>query len=239
MTDETLDWRVQGSAVAAACRQWLPGLIGVYVHGSAALGGMTDRSDLDVLVISESAAGVDDLARSLLAEVTSPRPLELSVVASAAAVQPRRPWPFLLHVNTAEERIVVDDGTGDPDLIAHYAVTRAAGIGLSGPEPADVIGRIERNQLLMYLRDEMRWGLEHGDQRYAVLNACRAVAYAQTGQLLSKLGGATWWTDTHGARGLVEQARAAQVAGIDQGPATDGARAFVNACISELTAQSQ
>ncbi|MFC6704563.1 aminoglycoside adenylyltransferase domain-containing protein [Flexivirga alba] len=227
-------WQDQGAAVVSACRRLLPGLVGVYVHGSAALGGMTNSSDLDVLVITETGEGVAGLGRALLADVGSPRPLELSVVARSAAIQPQWPWPYLLHVNSAEHRANTDSGDGDPDLIAHYAVTRAAGIALTGPEPAEVIGPVDRGQLLDHLGDELRWGLDHSDQRYAVLNACRASAYAATGRLLSKLDGAAWWVANRGASQLVERAREAQAAGVDLGPAGSAATAFVNDRITEL-----
>ncbi len=234
MAHELRNWRDQGAAVVTTCRRLLPGLIGVYVHGSAALGGVTNSSDLDVLVITETDEGVLGLGPALLADAASPRPLELSVVARSAAIQPQWPWPYLVHVNSAEQRATRDNGDGDPDLIAHYAVTRAAGICLTGPEPAEVIGPVDRGQLLDYLCDELRWGLDHADQRYAVLNACRASAYAATARLLSKLDGASWWFANHGASQLVAQARDAQAAGVDLGPGGCAARAFVHDRITEL-----
>lgn len=233
MSEDT-DWAVQGAAVRDACQRHLPGLVGVCVHGSAALGGVTAASDLDVLVVTDTAAGLAELGRSLLETASFPRPLELSVVASAAAIQPQAPWPYLLHVNSADDRVTADDGAGDPDLIAHYAVARQSGLSLLGPEPANVIGPVDREELLEFFAGELQWGLEHADQRYAVLNACRAVAYAATGELLSKVDGATWWLRTRGQDLLAERAREAQADGVDLGAASPAAREFVDACVAEL-----
>ncbi|WP_446665813.1 aminoglycoside adenylyltransferase domain-containing protein [Flexivirga sp. B27] len=237
MTDVD-DWHAQGDAVVAACRHHLSDLVGIYVHGSATLGGMTPRSDLDILVVAEPAVGVSALGQALLGAASHPRALELSVVASAAAIQPKQPWPYLLHVNSAEQRVNTIGGAGDPDLIAHYAVTRQSGIALWGPDPEAVFGPVHRAQLLRYLAGELEWGLRHADQRYAVLNACRAVAYAETGRLLSKVDGADWWTRAHGRSSLVDSARRAQQQGTDLGTPDAGAHSFVNYCVAIVQAAS-
>src|SRR5919202_1336179 len=45
---ERHEWTEQAERVAELCERWLPRLVGVYVHGSAALGGFGPASDLDV-----------------------------------------------------------------------------------------------------------------------------------------------------------------------------------------------
>lgn len=228
------EWRPLAEQVSVTCQQVLPGVIGVYVHGSAAMGGMTDRSDLDVLVVTADAAGVDQLGGALLALTNQGRPLELSVVTAEAAYTPAAPWPFLVHVNSSADEVVFDDGAGDADLVAHYAITRARGVTILGPPPATVIGAISRVQFIGYLVSELEWGLRCADQRYAVLNACRAVGFASTGRLLSKVEGAQWWIQNRGASPLVAECLLAQQSGHDLGPCTDVARRFVAECSAEL-----
>lgn len=233
MSAPLASWQAQARNVSASCERFLPSLIGVYVHGSAALGGFNEGSDLDILVVADSGRGAAGLGRSLL-DAGALHDLELSVVSTAAAQHPQEPWPFLLHVTGAEQRAQPDAGAGDPDLIAHYAVTRAAGIALRGPEPARVIGSVDREQLLRYLADELQWGLDRGDERYAVLNACRAVAYLGTGRLLSKIDGARWWLEARGPEDIVTRARESQATAVDLGPVSTRARAFVTDRIEEL-----
>lgn len=140
----------------------------------------------------------------------------------------------MLHINSGQNRVQLGTRGGDPDLLAHYAVAREAGIALIGPDPKDVIGLTDSRQLLHYLCSELQWGVDHADQRYAVLNACRACAYASTGRLMSKIDGAIWWTRLRGPNEVVTQARDAQAMGVDLGFSTPAARSFVMDRIAEL-----
>jgi len=162
----------------------------VYVHGSAALGGwLAHVSDLDILVVTHGAATrgllvsfgeeISGLARSGPASG-----IELSVIKRELARDPRAPWNFLLHVAVpcdplSSPRVVFDDGAGDPDLLMHIAVTRAAGVAVRGPDPADLFGDPARHSVLAYLASELEWALGQASETYAVLNACRALAYLE------------------------------------------------------------
>jgi streptomycin 3"-adenylyltransferase len=221
------EWAAQADCVARVCGTWVADLVGVYVHGSAALGGFGPASDLDVLVVANGEADWPGLGAELLGDCGRPRALELSVVAAHAALHAAPPWLYHLHVNSGESRFGLGAGRGDPDLVAHYAVTRAAGVAITGPPPDAVFGAISRKELLDYLRDELQWGVGNGDQRYAVLNTCRSVAYARSGRLLSKVDGGAWWLEEHGEQPIVDEALTAQREGRDLGPSTPEARVFV------------
>jgi hypothetical protein len=179
-------------------------LVAVYLHGSAVLGGwVRGRSDVDVLVVAADdtsdttadvmAGAIVDVAAQCAGEGPAPA-LETSIVTTAAARDPRPPWPYLRHVATdpvRSERVVQPDaGAGDRDLLMHYAVCRAAGYPAFGPAPSDLIGAVARADILAYLADELSWGLAHGPERYAVLNACRARLYLTDGAIVSKVAGA-------------------------------------------------
>lgn len=106
------------------------------------------------------------------------------------------PWRFVLHIKTSVElksvRVVRGlESSGDPDLLMHYVTCRAAGWAVHGPEPAVLIGPVDRPIVLNYLADELEWGLHHGSQAYAVLNACRALVYLRDWQIVSKIAGGT------------------------------------------------
>lgn len=133
--------------------------------------------------------------RGAVATVT--RGLELSVVTRQSALQPCWPAPrFELHVTTAPEDSKVVDGhgrPGDPDLVLHYAICRAAGLLVGGdPRPREVFGSVPRRIVLERLVDELAWAVEHAPSEYVVLNACRAWRYAQEGDLVSKVDGGRW-----------------------------------------------
>ncbi len=221
-------WMAQARAVSAQCVEAGPGLLGVYVHGSAALGGFTPASDLDMLVVSDADTDWAGFGRDLLRSPAT-FPIELSVIPVTVAARARAPWTYRVHV-AAPATVSIDRGDGDPDLIAHCAVTRQSGIAVVGPRAREVFGRVERAELLEYFDTELAWGLEHGDERYAVLNACRAAAYARDGVLRSKIAGGRWWVAHIGGARVVEAAMRAQERGIELGPASPEARAFVESC---------
>ena len=171
-----------------------------YLHGSAVLGGWSpERSDVDMLFVTDDGVGdpeVTAVAATLAArEPGCPgRGLECSVVTAGQAARPRPPWPFLLHVahDPAEDRARIvggGDRPGDPDLLMHYTVCRAAGWPVRGPAPAELIGSVPRPVILGYLAGELRWGIEHACEAYAVLNACRAQVYLADGRVVSKVAG--------------------------------------------------
>jgi predicted nucleotidyltransferase len=178
-------------------------LVGAYLHGSAALGGwVPGASDLDVIFVAEpdppekaleaiAAATIDVTPAALATGV------ELSVISRDLALSPRAPWPFLLHVATSttpgvESRVLRDNGSGDPDLLMHVAVARAAGLALYGPAPVTMFGAIQRTDVLTYLVGELRWASSQAPEKYAVLNACRALAYLETDAIVSKTDGGEW-----------------------------------------------
>ncbi len=99
------------------------------------------------------------------------------------------------------------ESAGDPDLIMHYAVCRAAGITLLGPPPLDSIGPVDRAIVLGYLADELGWGLANAPECYAVLNACRALAFLGDGRIVSKVAGGVAAVESGAAPGeLVRRA---------------------------------
>jgi streptomycin 3"-adenylyltransferase len=229
-------WRPQAALVAAFFEETLGSAAsGVLVHGSAALGGWTSSSDLDMLITSEV---LDQdwlvIGRRLLNELSTGPSVELSVVSAAAAARPEPPWPFLLHVNQAEGRAVADDGRGDPDLVMHYLATRDSGLAITGQPVDAAVGVVPRTLVLRQMRDELTWAMEQADQRYAVLNACRALAYSRDGCVLSKIDGGVWALGHGFDAAIVESALAAQLEGSELGRLTRAARLFVERCRAEL-----
>jgi Domain of unknown function (DUF4111) len=171
-----------------------------YLHGSAVLGGwVPERSDVDMLFVTDNGVpGQQVTAAAAVLAAREPacpgRGLECSVVTVGQAAHPQAPWPFLLHVahdpGAGQARIVGGgERPGDPDLLMHYAVCRAAGWPVHGPGPGELIGSVPRPVILGYLAGELRWGIEHATEAYAVLNACRAQVFLADGRIVSKVAG--------------------------------------------------
>lgn len=187
--------------VDGALRAMLPGtVVGTYLHGSGAFGDFVPGwSDVDLLFVIEDdppPRSAEEIARQLaVAAVPCPGVgMEASVVTRAQAQADDGSWRFVVHLATAPAGRKTVSGVGhpgDPDLLMHFAVACAAGIAISGPPPSTVLRAPSRQAVLGYLVDELDDALE-GPCAYAVLNACRAWRYVDTGDLVSKITGGTW-----------------------------------------------
>ncbi|HEY8045087.1 MAG TPA: aminoglycoside adenylyltransferase domain-containing protein [Streptosporangiaceae bacterium] len=221
-------------------------LAGVYLHGSAVLGGFdARRSDVDVLVVCDGP--MTSVQQSAVAGALSGqrlpcpgRGLELSIVTLQVAQHPVAEPAFELHLATAPEDTKVIDGHrrgGDPDLVLHFAVCRSAG-RLAGPglPAAEAFGPVADDLVLAQLATELRWGAEHATGEYAVLNACRAWRFAVDGALVSKIDGGRWALGRVPGpdRGLIKIAldsqRSIPAAGLDRG----AVRQFVRQVLARL-----
>jgi streptomycin 3"-adenylyltransferase len=195
--------RNYASAVAAVAGTVLGSqLTGAYLHGSAVLGGFdVRRSDVDLLLVCDRRLAARDrtaLVSALTNEALScpATGLELSVVQRTVTAHPTPRPPFELHINAAQGAATVVDGKtalGDPDLVLHFAVCRAAGRPI-GPSAAveEVFGVVPRDLVLGQLLRELAWAGDEAPGEYAVLNACRAWLFADEGRLVSKVAGGEW-----------------------------------------------
>lgn len=124
----------------------------------------------------------------------------------------------------------------------HYAVCRAAGQPVVGPPPRELIGIVPRPAILGYLAAELSWGLAHGTEAYAVLNACRALVFRTDGEILSKVaGGQAALARGLGDRAVLERALDQQRGIMPPQPIRSDAAAFVQsaaATMREAGAQS-
>jgi predicted nucleotidyltransferase len=188
------------------------GLVGVYLHGSLAMGGFhLGRSDVDVLAVcAEPLSGERSIALGeALAAIPLPSgtDLELSLVTEAALRTPSDVPSFEVHVSTHEKPFVVDghDRPGDEDLVIHFAVARARGRPLTGPDPGELFPEPDRASLIRAFLSDIKWAREHGaagweghdmpefaSMAYQVLNGARCLRYLETGDLGSKVEGAAW-----------------------------------------------
>jgi streptomycin 3"-adenylyltransferase len=222
--------------------------VSTYVHGSLALGGFNPVvSDVDMLIIVDNTPPLDTATLEqfggVLIGMPSPgRELELSVVASAAARAPSPPWPFLLHVTTSATNLKVIVGhhhSGDPDLLIHYTVVRAAGITVSGQPPLEQIGPVDRSLVLGYLADELAWAQTHAGETYGVLNAARAVSFLDDGVIVSKIDGGQRQLAAGGPADLLRRALDVQAGRADDRKPTDAAVQFMRSVRARLVAAAQ
>jgi Domain of unknown function (DUF4111) len=215
-----------------ALQEVVDGLIATYLHGSAALGGFVPgRSDIDVLVV----CGDRPIGRNRLTTAVQTlqsmiggcpgRGVELSMVARRHVRDPGAPWPFVLPVS-----ICAGEGEAagrDPDLLMHYVACRAAGIALRGPAATELIGSVAPADVLAYLRAELAWALEQAPEAYGVLNACRALAYPDRDEVLSKIAGARYTLEPGAPQQLISGPLAMQRGDQPDHPPSQEAQRFI------------
>lgn len=157
-------------------------LVGVYVHGSLAFGCHGPRSDVDVVAVSRRPT--TDAERAQLASLVDP-PLELHLLVETDIEPWSHPLPFDFHEGRRGH---------DHDLAAHLTVTRAVGLTLVGPAPADLFPPVPAADYADAVRRDADWALERRRQEplYVVLTLPRAWATLATGDVHSKPSAAEW-----------------------------------------------
>lgn len=184
-------------------------LLGVYLHGSLAMGCFNpQRGDIDLLAVTRGRldrTARPRLARLLLQQSGVPSGMELSVL-SRDDLQPwRHPAPYEFHYSEdwrerTQARLDAgmwpegEDPSTDPDLAAHITVTLARGVRLWGQPPADTLPEVPAADYAAAIVEDFQWGrgLLGVNPVYFVLNACRVRAFVQEGRVLSKDEGGVW-----------------------------------------------
>lgn len=189
-------------------------LIGVYLHGSLAMGCFNPRSsDLDLLVVTRTRMPADvwkRLAELLVRSSSRPAPIELSVVRRSQLRPFRHPTPFDLCFSREFQswyRMILKSGRWrteyrkvkrDADLAGHCTVLRQRGIRLWGAPVQRAIPAVPRRFHLASVLADHAWGWRHviedpkGMGAYWILNACRTAAFLESGRVLSKAEGGRW-----------------------------------------------
>ncbi|MEV6998647.1 aminoglycoside adenylyltransferase family protein [Streptomyces sp. NPDC093982] len=177
-------------------------LIGIYLHGSATLGGLRPHSDIDVLVVvSEPTTHAQ--RRSLVEELMkvsggSARPVELILVVQDDV----RPWRYpptcdFLYgewLRAEYERGFVPGPEPMPDLAPLLAMALLADAPLHGPPPADLLAPVPPADL----RHAITAGVPDllaeldTDTRNVLLTLARIWTTLATGAIRSKDAAADW-----------------------------------------------
>ncbi|MEU8348098.1 aminoglycoside adenylyltransferase family protein [Streptomyces sp. NPDC048845] len=179
-------------------------VVGVYLHGSAVLGGLRPASDLDVLVVSRRS--MDGRERRALLDgllersgsANGVRPVELTVVVRSE-VSPWRYPPtgdFLYGEWLREdyEAGLLPQPEPVPDLALLISMVLAGDRPLAGPPPARVLEPVPHADLVRASVagvPELLGELD-GDTRNVLLTLARVWSTLATGEIRSKDAAADW-----------------------------------------------
>ncbi len=184
------------------------GLVGVYLHGSAAMGCFNpQKSDIDLItVVSRPLSGpVKRAYMDMAAELSALGPakgIEMSVVTRDVCMPFVYPTPFELHFSVghlerykADPEAYIRDMRGtDKDLAAHFTVINARGRCLFGAPIKDVFAPVPRADYMDALWYDVSEapGQIAEDTMYLTLNLARVLAFREEGRVLSKREGGEW-----------------------------------------------
>lgn len=186
-------------------------LVGIYLHGSAAMGCFhAGKSDIDLLVVVNTDIPHETKRRymDMVVELNAYAPkkgLELSIVREDVCKPFIYPTPFELHFSNAhlewyrtDPSDYIDRMNGtDRDLAAHFTIIRHRGKCLYGREIKDVFGEVRRE----FYFDSIWCDVRDAEQEitenpvYVILNLCRVLAYKEDELILSKEEGGKWGLD--------------------------------------------
>ncbi|MCI8313739.1 MAG: DUF4111 domain-containing protein [Lachnospiraceae bacterium] len=183
-------------------------LVGVYLHGSAAMGCFnSQRSDLDFIIVIKN-----DLFKStkhsymdMVVNLNKKAPkkgIELSVVKENVCSPFVYPTPFELHFSIAhlnwyqtnpDDYIEKMHGT-DKDLAAHFTVLYYRGKTLYGKAIRDVFSKVSKRDYFKSIWNDIENAQNEiiENSTYIILNLCRVLAFRRDDLILSKLEGGRW-----------------------------------------------
>jgi hypothetical protein len=222
-------------------------LLGVYAGGSLALDAyVSGASDLDVAAVSRRALEETEKHRlvELLRHEVLPCPargLELVVYPETTARIPTVEPGFELNLNTGPGMVFRADFEPSVSDAHWFAIDRSLlgqhGRALYGPPAGEVFSSIPRDLLLPVVAESVRWHeTEAARPADAVLNACRALRYADEGVWSSKQAAGGWARERLRDEKLASTVAQA-LSGADPEPAS--ARAFVRNLAARLALRVQ
>jgi streptomycin 3"-adenylyltransferase len=186
-------------------------VVGAYLHGSAVLGGLRPRSDIDVLVVSRRATTREEkrrlVDRLLAISGRSPpapqRPVELTIVVESEIRPWRRPASFDFQYGEWLRREFESGNvepwptTTNPDVASLITMVLLADRPLLGPPPAEIFDPIPRDDYVKAMKaavEDVLRGLDD-DTRNMLLTLARIWSSLATGEIRSKDDAAEWALD--------------------------------------------
>ncbi len=201
-------------------------LVGVYLHGSLAMGSFHPaHSDLDALVMVNRRLTREDrraFAELLMKVSGQPHPVELSVIFQGALTPWQHPLPYEFHYGDhlrAELTTALHDPAWgeppatsplDPDLAAHIVIARERGVTLAGRPVREVLPEVPTDDYIDALLADFEDAVQtiEANPIYGVLNLCRVYWFLLKSAISSKDEAGAWALSylPEEQRGVVQQA---------------------------------
>ncbi len=247
---------VTGDFVAESRRILGENLVGVYLHGSAAMGCFNlEKSDIDLLVVVNESPSDEIKKRYMdmvvrLNENAPDKGIEMSIVRKNVCRPFAYPTPFELHFSVAHLKWYQENPADylakmkgmDRDLAAHFTIVFHRGKCLYGREIRDVFEKVSREHYLDSILSDVENAREDilANPVYIILNLCRVLAYEREDLILSKKEGGEWGLKALPEKyhGLISQALREYMSAEKQSWNEDHARDYASACVRRFCKQT-
>ena len=183
-------------------------LVGVYLHGSLAMGCFNpQKSDIDLIIVVDRPL-TDSVKRAYMEMVVAynalgpAKGIEMSIVLREVCKPFVYPTPYELHFSAGHLHWYQDDpddyirrmnGT-DKDLAAHFTIINKRGRCLYGAPIEDVFAEVPGGDYMDSIWFDVEGAAEEITEypMYLTLNLARVLAYQKEGLVLSKKEGGDW-----------------------------------------------
>ena len=183
-------------------------LVGVYLHGSLAMGCFNpQKSDIDLIIVVDKPVS-DPVKRAYLdmaVQFNASGPakgIEMSIVLREVCKPFVYPTPYELHFSAGHLNWYKDDpddyirrmnGT-DKDLAAHFTIISKRGRCLYGAQIEDGFAEVPSGDYMDSIWCDVEGAAEEIAKypMYLTLNLARVLAYKKEGLVLSKKEGGNW-----------------------------------------------
>ena len=183
-------------------------LVGVYLHGSLAMGCFNpQRSDIDLIIVVNKSLSNSTKREymEMVVEHNAQGPakgIEMSVVLRSVCKPFIYPTPYELHFSTGHldwwkenpDEYIRELKGKDKDLAAHFTIINNRGKCLYGLPIKEVFGEVPTSDYM----DSIWYDVERAKKEikhypmYLTLNLARVLAFKEDGLVLSKKEGAEW-----------------------------------------------
>jgi streptomycin 3"-adenylyltransferase len=182
-------------------------VVGVYLYGSAVMGGLRVNSDVDILAIVNQS--LTDAARSKLVarlmdisgkigNEAQLRSLEVTVInlndVMPWSYPPKKEFIYGEWLRDEYEKGQIHGAVYDSDLTILLAQARENSIPLFGPEASDILEDVPMADIRRAIKDSLPELIEslEGDERNVILTLARMWLTVATGEISSKDVAADW-----------------------------------------------
>lgn len=219
-------------------------LVGVYLHGSAVLGGFRpEASDIDLVIVVETTLSLtvkSGLTR-LLWRASGQLPgrgLECWVVTRTTVASGGADTAFELLISTHPREPRTVDGADHPaeGLLVDLSIVRNASYRVKGPPAKELIEHIPREKVYQEMAVILDEALKDAPESFGVLVAARSLRFLETGDHVSKIEAGEWAVEQGQTPDLIRHALEVQQGLALDRPITRAGRRYVEEVIQRLEA---